>query len=131
MSEKSLQEQFTDFKNQISSLREQITQVGELFLVENLQRILNKFPNLEKISWTAYTPYFNDGETCYYSSRHNYPEIEGVDLNYGTPEYTQIKKELSEFLSQFDDELMMDLFGDHVRIVITREGLSVEEYQHD
>lgn len=131
MSNKSLQEQFTEFKNQISSLREQLTQTGELFLVENLQRILNKYPSLEKIHWTAYTPYFNDGEACYYSSNHNYAEIEGRDLNYGTPEYKEIKKELSEFLSQFDDDLMMDLFGDHVRIVITREGLSVEEYQHD
>lgn len=131
MSEKTLQEQFTEFKNQVKSLREQLTQTGELFLVENIQKILNKYPQLERISWTAYTPYFNDGETCEFSSHHTWPEIEGEDLKYGTPEYETIKSELREFLSQFDDDLMYDLFGDHVQIVITREGLSVEEFQHD
>jgi hypothetical protein len=131
MSEKTLQERFTEFKNQVESLRNQLVQTGEMFLVEHIQNILNKYPQLEKISWRAYTPYFNDGETCYFISRHTSPDIEGENLKYGTPEYEQIKKELVEFLSQFDDDLMLDLFGGHVQIVITREGLAVEEYEHD
>lgn len=34
-------------------------------------------------------------------------------------------------LSQIPDEIMEDLFGDHVRVLITKDGIDVAEYDHD
>jgi hypothetical protein len=46
-------------------------------------------------------------------------------------EDSEIESEVKDFLSQFDDPLMFELFGDHAFITITREGTTIEEYEHD
>ena len=131
MKEKSLQEQFTAFKTQVEDLRMQLQHTGEQFLIEHFKEIFLKNPKLEKVSWSQYTPYFNDGEECTFSSNHEYADIEGEGLEYGEPAYESIKNSIREFLSQFDDELMKNLFGDHVQLIVTKEGISVEEYDHE
>lgn len=136
MSEKTLQEQFTEFKEQIKVLREKITHTGEQFLLSQLKMTFEKYPQLRQISWTAYTPYFNDGETCEYSSHHRSPELEidgedGETARWDSPLYKEIRAELSNFLCQFDSDLMYDLVGDHAKVIITKEGISIEEYEHE
>jgi len=124
-------EELNKFKEQIDSLRKQIQETGEQFLIKNFKEIFKKHPYLTEVSWTGYTPYFNDGETCYYSSCHKDPEIEGEDCGRRTERYTNIKSDIREFMSLFDDDLMMDLFGDHVKIIVTKEGITVEDYEHE
>ena len=131
MSTEKLQEQFSEFKRQVEALRGQLQKTGEQFLIEHFKNIFEKYPQLDRVSWTQYTPYFNDGEECTFSSHHEWAEIEGEGLEYGKPEYEGIKKEIRTFLSQFDDELLKNLFGDHVQIIVSKEGISVEEYDHE
>lgn len=50
--------------------------------------------------------------------------------NYN-PYYGEIVDTLIEFLGQFDDDDMYDLFNDHVKVHITVEGFTTEEYNHD
>lgn len=126
-----LQKEFTEFKIQIDELREKLVHTGEQFLVKNFKEIFNNHPKLEEVRWTAYTPYFNDGEECTFRSGHKSPELEGKDLPYDGKEYKEIENKIEEFMGQFDDDLMYDLFGDHVEIVVTAEGMSVENYDHD
>jgi hypothetical protein len=46
--------------------------------------------------------------------------------------YSEIVKTVKEFLNQFDDEDMKDLFGDHVTVHITSNGVDVQDYEdHD
>lgn len=126
MATQKQQQDFQDFKDNIQALRTRITEIGSKFLNDNCKVIFDKYPALVSISWVAYTPYFNDGDTCYYHSRHNYPNLEG-DLE----NHSEIETEVKTFLSQFDDALMFELFGDHAFITITREGTTIEEYEHD
>lgn len=131
MENKTTEEQFIEFKEQIKSLKEKLTHTGEQFLAKNFKNIFNKYPQLKSVSWTAYTPYFNDGDTCEYRSRHNDPEFEIEGAEYGQPIYSEIRNELNKFLSQFDNDLMYELFGDHVQLVVSKEGISVEDYDHE
>lgn len=55
-----------------------------------------------------------------------YPEDISVSL--------QMDKDFDALVKAFDqipDDIMLELFGDHTEITVTREGLDVEEYSHD
>jgi hypothetical protein len=52
------------------------------------------------------------------------------NLNYDE-ELSKASDEISEFLSNFDNEFFMSQFGDHAEITVTAEGVSVDEYEHD
>lgn len=65
-------------------------------------------------------------ETIY---KINVGRIPNPDYN---PYYKEIVDTVKEFLSQFDDSDMKDLFGDHMTIHVTEEGIEVEDYEdHD
>lgn len=40
--------------------------------------IFETAPKLKSVSWTQYTPYFNDGDTCYFSAHIDDLELNGV-----------------------------------------------------
>jgi hypothetical protein len=48
-----------------------------------------------------------------------YPNLE-VDFN-----------DLSNIVSSIDDDLMLDMFGDHVKVIVSASGIETEEYDHD
>jgi hypothetical protein len=129
MNKETLQEQFSTFKAEVEELRMKLQKTGEQFLAQNFKELFEKYPKLETISWSQYTPYFNDGEECTFRSNHKYADIEGID--YNDKEYEIIEKELQDFMGQFDDELLCNLFGDHVQLVVSKEGISVEDYDHE
>ena len=131
MNKETLQEKFESFKKQVEDLRMKLQETGEQFLLEHFKETFNKHKNLKEVRWTQYTPYFNDGETCEYGSSHTSPDLLVTGCSYNGKEYKVIEKEIKEFLIQFDDELMYDLFGDHIEIIVTKEGISVNEYEHD
>ena len=38
---------------------------------------------------------------------------------------------LRKMLGKIDDDVFLEMFGDHVRVFATREGFDVQEYDHD
>jgi hypothetical protein len=64
-------------------------------------------------------------ETVYQRNLGNVPN---PDFN---PYYKEIVDTVKEFLNQFDDDDMEDLFGNHVAIHVTENGIETEEYDHD
>lgn len=110
---------------------------------------------IHAIVWTQYTPYFNDGETCYFRVGEMYPMTEDKYNQYvedsgyaeeysvldwnGKPEegsgLTEIEAvkvcEIIKILGKIPDEVYMGMFGDHVKITATREGFQVDEYDHE
>lgn len=38
---------------------------------------------------------------------------------------------LAATLGSIDDDVYKDIFGDHVKVVVTRNGINVDEYDHD
>jgi len=109
-----------------------------------------KFDEVEKVKWTQYTPYFNDGEPCVFSVGDIYvrsnksteeegEEDEGFEYissyNKKVPDGFSAEawaalNELSDALSGMHD-VLEEAFGDHVQVFVTREGIEVEEYEHD
>lgn len=115
-----------------------------------LAPLFEKYPGVKNVRWTQYTPYFNDGDACEFSTNAGY-----ADLNYDVreedededeDETEEIKSEdtaapevpeeaegeFQDVLSSIDDSFYKDLFGDHVEVIVNRDGtIDVEEYDHD
>lgn len=116
------------------------------------------FPDrINSVGWTQYTPYFNDGGACEFSVYSDYLYINGTNNEeeddedfYSETIYTQVNgkyvripnpnydKECGDFIknvqnavSQIPEEMMKDMFGDHVQVSFTRAGFEVEDYEHD
>lgn len=104
---------------------------------DGIRELIAENPEIQKISWRQYTPYFNDGDECVFSVHE--PYINGFDA-YGWNEDDEEAdekpgKELFErvdaFFGLFEESDMKFTFGDHVRVTATAEGIEVEEYSHD
>lgn len=46
-------------------------------------------------------------------------------------ELDKVTQEIKDFLCLFDDDFYIRKFGDHSEITVTKEGIEVEEYEHD
>jgi trehalose-6-phosphatase len=40
-------------------------------------------------------------------------------------------KEIQSMISGIDEDLMRAMFGDHSKVVVSTNGIEVEEYEHD
>lgn len=149
----NLTENFESFKQSfIQQARQEFNQV--------VKEIFDFIPEVSYVVWTQYTPYFNDGDTCEFSVRDiiftNAPQEELCNVYYeeydGEDESVFVypcwdsdndkvrlteeqKKVIDEFTricnsSSFEDVMLLT-FGDHVRVVGSREGFEVEGYEHD
>lgn len=125
-------------------------------------------PEVAEIKWKQYTPYFNDGDPCYFSaddvtflldvsedSDGDYEDgflyasdvkIQGGDQDEWSREARTWVKTGKTFpkhpaaddlsaLTQLSrgefDNVLQELFGDHVEVAVTRQGITVDEYSHD
>ena len=112
-------------------------------------------PTVTKIVWTQYTPYFNDGDPCVFGVNDMYfslntdPERDPDDDNdednmHGNWFYDNGGKlvdpvapqratfvAFTKSVSTLPDEIFLDAFGDHVRVIATITGFDVQEYEHD
>lgn len=125
-------------------LLEEIKKSAKALFKEASATLFEEFPVIEEFRWTQYTPYFNDGDTCTFSSNHSYARVvfndsteededdydnEGYDES--TPLHKKAGKAVEKFLGNFDDDDMLSMFGDHVKVSVTKKGIEVEDYDHD
>lgn len=61
---------------------------------------------------------------CRCDKRDPEPDLEMVKL-------AQLRDKVSEFLSVFKEEDLELLFGDHARVTVTPDGVTVEFYEHE
>lgn len=59
---------------------------------------------------------------------HLHADLPGLEVC--SIETQQACEQLSEELSGLEDALKT-LFGDHVKVIVTKDGVEVEEYEHD
>lgn len=119
-----------------------------------LREFLNENPEVKGFCWTQYTPYFNDGETCEFSVNEpcfyftsdetpvgeDHYEFElpySYDSSYAGEFREKCSlalyakcKDLADTIYKLDDVLEA-AFGDHCLVIVTRDGIEVEEYSHD
>ncbi len=134
-----------ELKAQMDILRKEAAAMVKPLLSE----FIKSNPQVTSVKWTQYTPYFNDGESCVF--RVGEPEFyfDGMDTDdeghsswslgndqYGptaeqaSPATRKACKGLADALAKIEDALE-ELFGDHVQVIVTADGVEVDEYDHD
>lgn len=106
------------------------------------EEIFTAYPDVKALGWTQYTPYFNDGDACVfgYGEMHVcFGDSDPTDTFYDWEDgemYGDTKKkfpliaEFNSVLSRSED-MLLEMFGDHVSVTVTPEGIQVDEYEHD
>lgn len=137
------------------SLRDKIENEVKEGLGKAIGEILKDSDKIEKIGWTQYTPWFNDGDTCYFSVNSDDLDINGVDhweieddQNFFDEKYWskgsmrknpmyiekegRILEKIKELISSIPEEILQGAIGDHVQVTVDKEGnLKTEEYDHE
>ncbi|KAA2242857.1 hypothetical protein F0L74_10030 [Chitinophaga agrisoli] len=110
-----------------------------------IQPLLLQCDQIKSISWTQYTPYFNDGDECTFGVHNDDLEVngqdlydlEGYELSYSRKdrEPSQLERAVDDIrsaLSEIPDDFYLALFGNHVKVTINRDGtIEKEEYEHE
>jgi hypothetical protein len=100
-----------------------------------LRPLFESNPVVESISWTQYTPYFNDGDECTFGVNMELDINEKSIYDYDDDGYESMKsiqKQFRTVLEELPDQFYLDLFGDHAQITIYADGrIVVDEYDHD
>ncbi len=133
-------ENITVIKAKIAELQKEIK---PLFLAA-CSEIFTEHPILVSFGWRQYTPYFNDGEACEFSAITEYFSIEvkgeeeeeefsawrirGVTVS--SPKQ-KVAQRIDSLLTLLSDEDYKDMFGDHMKVKVTAEGIETTEYDHD
>ena len=122
----------TEFNKKIKTSREAFVTEGRLLIGELLRDFMNKYPD-RKFEWTQYTPYFNDGDACYFSIHCVYgfdSEGDEVDEYDDVPEAKPLGQ-LSKIINTVDSDIMEELYGDHVTVTLEKGTIRTEECDHD
>lgn len=153
-------EQLFDTMNaEMQTLRDTYQKRGQEIFKLAFREFFAANPEVNVIGWRQYTPYFNDGEACVFNCYAEYAFVSNAkdyeNIRYGEYEgdeeniwvddgdYGDYNQELipvhvasntaalRKLLSKIDDDVFLDMFGDHVQVFATREGFDVQEYEHD
>lgn len=154
-----LQSAFDKLLDEQRELQKKFQTTAQALFKETTKEFFDKNPNVTAIVWTQYTPYFNDGDTCEFGVRDatftNAPDPDSVRWGEyeGDEEVAADGSEIFawecwgdapaglnvEMCKAFDrmiqspemEDVMKAMFGDHVKVVATREGFDVDDYDHD
>lgn len=115
---------------------------------DTLKEFFAMYPEVKKIRWTQYTPFFNDGDPCVFGIRELevqfglFPLKKGKDQKKSDDWYHgwELKepsnmivslKQLDKILASLK-EILKEIFGDQVRVIADPEKMEIEEYnEHD
>lgn len=64
-------------KAEIAKLQNDLQKQSEELFDDFFKKVFEKNSDLESISWVQYTPYFNDGDACFFSANIDYLDING------------------------------------------------------
>jgi hypothetical protein len=130
----------------LSEAKKKIADEGKNELGKAFVELFDKHPTLKAVKWTQYTPYFNDGSPCEFGinewsakiderkSKYDDDDEDGDSSFVGEYEMEggeSLKDDIAALFRVASEEAFESSFGDHVKVVATREGFDVEEYSHD
>ncbi len=131
-----------EIEKAIADARAELRATGGKFLVGHFAPLFVKYPDIKGLRWRAYTPYFNDGDACEFSSRHQDANVlfgddpdDLTDLDDGKEsdweKYKDAQVEFQAHFPELTDDDMEALFGDHVEVTLYPDRIETEEYSHD
>ena len=154
----TLQDKFDELVEKQRALQKEFQTTAQALFKETTKEFFEQNPLVNSIVWTQYTPYFNDGDTCEFSvgsatytnaidgDSIRWGEYDGDEENiwvygddcYGEP--VPVPEEMNtELCDSFDrmlqssemEAVMKAMFDDHVKVIATRDGFDVQDFDHD
>lgn len=117
---------------------EKMLSYGKTAIVNELKAFFAENPEVQRLQWQQYTPYFNDGEECVFSVYSPSAALAVDDSNFlfswDLPRDSMLRKELDklEKLTSSSKDLLKVAFGDHCEVTVNRNGeVTVDECNHD
>jgi hypothetical protein len=133
---KDLKKLVKEMEAEFTALKKEMQTKGEKALKASLSAIFDEFPELTAVSWTQYTPSFNDGDACVFGVgevefRTADMDDDDWDCTYGLK--NQPMREALDALngaiqSEAMEIVLQSVFGDGVRVIATKKKIDVEEY---
>ncbi len=104
-------ERLAEIKLNINKLKEDAKEAATKVFSEETSKIFEQFPILVKFSWNQYTPYFNDGDACIFSSQHD-----NFNMVVTKPEVDEKAAKIAEArktLDEIDEDYNLDIEEDY------------------
>lgn len=128
-----LQKEYLDIKSKYSE------ELSEKY-VYLFEEVFQKYPELKSFSFSAYTPYFNDGDECVFRI-NSVSEINGIDIyNYfdvagrlfSESSMKKVIDEIDAINFKLDSSIFQAAFGDHKIVTVARNmTVDIDDYEHD
>lgn len=64
-------------QEEIKKLKKEMLEASNKIFTELTKTIFEEHPKVKSFGWSQFTPYFNDGDTCYFSTNTDYIYING------------------------------------------------------
>ncbi len=132
---------YEKLKLKLEEVREEMSKCAKETMEEGAKELFKKFPELKSFGWRQYIPSFNDGDPCTFRSLTDCPDINGFNDEFDEVEEDEDGNELEkpkdfdkmalaikEHLAQFEDEDLQEMYSYNVKVVITREGITTDDY---
>ncbi len=136
---------------ELSEQKEKLDQERKELFEQVIRRIAEDafaiHPNLLGFQWVQYTPYFNDGDVCYFGVQETEYKFDDTgEGDYGNGYETiyksdnsakqHVAKIIGQIFELVADEELSAYFGDHKRIQVTRGEngkavIDISDYDHD
>ena len=153
----TLQDKFDELITKQSELQRQFQKEAQSLFKDVTKEFFELNPSVKSIVWTQYSPYFNDGDECVFGvhcatftndedGEVSWGEYEGDKdgiWTYGDDSYNSDEALPDDFKASacdaFDrmiqssemEDVMEAMFGNHVKVIATREGFDVQDHDHD
>lgn len=113
---------------EIKVLKKELTQKAKDGLMSCLAELFEQHPEVKSLRFAAYTPYFNDGDECFYRCGAYYATINDDDEQDVSASVADI---FHDALSQLNKDMWREIVGDHVLVTITPQGIDIAYYDHE
>lgn len=130
-----LQKQYAELKKQMKDLKKAFEKEGKEIFKKAAADYFAKHKWVKQFHWTQYTPHFNDGEPCRF--RVSDDPVLNEEFDYWCKETGVTQEEFDSaaddaqsIVCSVDEDLMLALFGDGVRVILTPKSVKTEEYDH-
>lgn len=129
---KETEEDFLTIKQQMKELRDEARKKLKNFFIKGMDKVFEMYPEVKTVSWTQYTPYFNDGEECTFSAHVDDFYVNGWD-DYGSTMWRASEDEIGEKVL-IKEEMQYDWIREpgesrSRRVYKTPESRSVKIYE--
>lgn len=127
----AIKEKIVQIVTELDEIKKRLQKAIEEAFSEACKELFDSNADLKSFGWRQYTPYFNDGNTCTFGSYHDTPNINGYDWYDIPKELKPLSKTVQSVITVIPTEMLEKMFGDHVEITVTRDGVTTESYDHE